>query len=313
MTSTTPQRAVPWRSRRGVAPWHACLVLAVAAAGPWLLPSHGWAQAPAAPAVAPPGARPPPAAPAPPVLTREQQETFLREARIIRTRSAPGGVTGSLRVTLSDGVYTHDAHLQSVDEAKTYFRGERGVELNFRDTWRYNVAAYRLSVLLGLDMVPVTVERRSQQGPAAFTWWVDDVQMDEATRLKKKLRAPDTRAWNQQMYVVRVFDQLIYNVDRNLQNLLITNDWRVWMIDHTRAFRLHGTLRAPGDLQGCDRALLARLESLDKPTLQGELSQWLEGGAIDALLARRDAIVEIFKHAPPDALFDLPRQAAVVP
>ncbi len=284
MTATAPQRAAPSRRRP------AWLVLAAATAGPLVLACSLWAQEAATPA-----------------LTREQQETFLREARVVRTRAAPGGVTGSLRVTLSDGVFTHDAHLQAIDEAKTHFRGERGVELNFRDTWRYNVAAYRLALLLGLDMVPATVERRSQQGPASFTWWVDDVQMDEATRVKKKIRPPDTLAWNQQMYVVRVFDQLIYNVDRNLANLLIANDWRVWMIDHTRAFRLHHTLRTPGDLEGCDRALLARLESLDKPALQRELSQWLDAGAIDALLARRDAIVEIFRKAPPDALFDMPR------
>jgi hypothetical protein len=281
---TAPQRAASSRPRP------AWLVLAAALAGPLVVACSLWAQEVATPA-----------------LTREQQETFLREARIIRTRAAPGGVTGSLRVTLSDGVFTHDAHVQAVDEAKPTFRGERGVELNFRDTWRFNVAAYRLALLLGLDMVPATVERRSQQGPAAFTWWVDDVQMDEATRVKKKIRAPDTLAWNQQLYVVRVFDQLIYNVDRNLENLLITNEWRVWMIDHTRAFRLHRTLRTPGDLQGCDRALLARLEALDEPTLRRELSPWLERGAIDALLARRDVIVALFRQAPPDALFDLKR------
>jgi hypothetical protein len=33
---------------------------------------------------------------------------------------------------------------------------------------------------------------------------------------------------------MRAFDQLIYNTDRNLGNLLIDGDWRIWMIDHTR-------------------------------------------------------------------------------
>ena len=40
------------------------------------------------------------------------------------------------------------------------------------------------------------------------------------------------------MYVVRVFDQLIHNVDRNLTNLLILKDWTIVMIDHSRSFRL---------------------------------------------------------------------------
>ena len=41
------------------------------------------------------------------------------------------------------------------------------------------------------------------------------------------------------MQIVRLFDQLIYNIDRNLGNLMITNDWTIWAIDHTRAFRTY--------------------------------------------------------------------------
>ena len=281
---------------------------AAVVAAPCLLASYVSAQTPAPPAETTPAA----AASTAPLLTRAEMETFLREARIIRSRSAPGGITGSRRVTLTNGVLTHDAHVQGVDQAQRVFQGTRGVELNFRDSWRYNVAAYRLSVLLDLDMVPVTVQRHYDRGPAAFTWWVDDVLMDEGARRKKKVRAPDTHAWNQQMYVVRVFDQLIYNVDRNLGNLLITSDWRLWMIDHTRAFRRHRTLRAVGDLKGCDRTLLARLEALDKATVERELSSWLDLPEMAGLLARRDAILKFFRSAPPEALFDLPRRALVV-
>lgn len=275
------------------------LVLAAAAAGPWVLASSVWTQDAAAPA--------------PPVLTPAQQEAFLLEARIVRSRSVDKGITGSRRVTLTDGVLTHDAHVQTVDVARNEFEGTRGREINFRDTWRYNVAAYRLSVLLGLDMmVPVTVERRYDQLPASFTWWVDDVAMDEGTRLRKKIRAPDITAWNQQMYLVRVFDQLIDNTDRNLGNLLITSDWRVWMIDHTRAFRRFRTLRSAKNLTRCDRTVLARLEALDKPTVERELSRWLEPYELDPLLSRRDLIVEHFRRSP-DALFDLPQRTPPVP
>lgn len=138
-----------------------------------------------------------------PALSRGARETFLLTARIVSSRSAPKGITDSRRVTLSDGVLTHDAHVQSIDEARASFQGKRGTELNFRDSWRYNVAAYRLNLLLGLDMVPVTVQRSYQYGPASFTWWVDDVMMDEGTRLTEKRRAPDLQAWNRQMAVDR--------------------------------------------------------------------------------------------------------------
>lgn len=306
--TTAPQRAPSSRTRwiiRTPPRWRG---LAAAVAGPWLLATSVLAQEPAAPRDEPAPAE----AQAAPVLTREEQETFLLKARIVSSRPAPKGITGSRRVTLSDGVLTHDAHVQSIDEARNSFQGKRGVELNFRDSWRYNVAAYRLSLLLGLDMVPVTVQRNYQRGPASFTWWVDDVLMDEGTRLKQKVRAPDVRVWNQQMAVVRVFDQLIYNTDRNLGNLLITSDWQLWMIDHTRAFRRHRTLRTVKDLTGCDRALLARLEALDKATIHRELERWLELGEMEALLSRRDVIVQLFRSAPPESLFDLPPRSAVV-
>lgn len=281
--------------------------LAAIALGFWVLSSVVAAQAPE------PAADAPVAAPSstPPDLTRAQQEAFLRDARIVRSRRAPGGVTGSRRVTLTDGVVTHDAHVQTVDVSRPQFRARRETELGFRDSWSYNVAAYRLSLLLDLDMVPASIERRYEQRSASFTWWVDDVLMDELARQKQGVPVPDQVPWQQQMAVVRVFDQLIANSDRNLGNLLITSDWQLWMIDHTRAFRRARTLRADKGLTGCDRTLLARLEGLDKATLDRELSRWLQGSEIEALLARRDLIVEFFRQAPPSALFDLPRRRRV--
>ena len=65
-------------------------------------------------------------------------------------------------------------------------------ELNFRDYWGYNIAAYRLSRLLNLDCVPVSVRREIDGKGAAVTWWIDDVLMTEKTRyLHKKIRPPD--------------------------------------------------------------------------------------------------------------------------
>jgi hypothetical protein len=61
--------------------------------------------------------------------------------------------------------------------------------------------------------------------------------MDEVDRVQKKITAPDTDKWNEQMYRVRVFDELIYDTDPNLTNVLIGEDWTIWRIDFGRAFR----------------------------------------------------------------------------
>jgi hypothetical protein len=243
------------------------------------------------------------AAPAAHALTDAQIEDFLLHARVGKARTMGKGVTLSLRATLSNGTTSHDAQIQQIDEKRTEFDTGRGVEFNFRDSWVYNVAAYRLDRLIGLNMVPVSVPRRYQGSSAAFTWWVDDVMMDEGTRLKQHRQAPDTERWNQQMQLVRVFDQLIANTDRNVGNLLVTSDWRIWPIDHTRAFRLNRQPKAPANITRCDREVLERMKQLDKPTLRRVMGDMLTTPEIDALLARRDAIVRHLESAGAAVLF----------
>ena len=124
-----------------------------------------------------------------------------------------------------------------------------GLALNFVDSYKYNIAAYELAALVGMDnMVPVYVERRWNGHLGSLSWWVPDVKMDEAERYKQKLKAPDTDSWNNQMYRIRVFDQLVSDSDPNLTNVLITNDWKLWRIDFTRAFRLNKDPAHPQDL-----------------------------------------------------------------
>ena len=48
-------------------------------------------------------------------------EAFLLKARVSNQRDAGGGVTDSRRATLSDGQVTHDAHVQTVDDANAVF------------------------------------------------------------------------------------------------------------------------------------------------------------------------------------------------
>jgi len=237
-------------------------------------------------------------------LSDEEQERFLREARVEATRSIGKGVTNALRATLTDGTMAHDAQIQVIDQRRNTGPSARGVELNFRDSWTFNIAAYKLDRLLGLHLVPVSVERRHRNRTGAFTWWIDDVMMDEGERLKKNIQPPNPRVFNETMSLVRLFDQLIYNMDRNMGNLLYTKDWRVWAIDHTRAFRLHRELKTPENVTRCDRGVLEALQQLDKPTLERELGRYLTGWERDAILDRRDAIVKILEERGAGALFD---------
>jgi hypothetical protein len=239
-----------------------------------------------------------------PIPPDAQIEQFLREAKVVKTKSVGKGVTGSIRATMTDGTLTHDAQIQAIDEKKTQFQAAGAAEFNFEDSWKFNVAAYRIDRLIGLQMVPVSISRTWKSRPAAFTWWIDDVLMDEGKRLKDKTQPPDSGLWNEQMQLVRVFDQLIYNVDRNMGNLLIGKTWRVWAIDHTRAFRTHNTLKTPANITRCDRQIVERLKQLNKEVLKKEIGEFVTDYQINGLLARRDKIVEILEKAGPAGVFD---------
>lgn len=234
-----------------------------------------------------------------------EQEQFLREAKVIKVRGAKKGITGTQRATLSDGRRTHDASIQAIDQSESRFQSATRVELNFRDYWGYNVAAYRLAVMLGLDMVPPSVKRSHRGSDSAFTWWVDDVVMDEQERVKKKQVPPNALHWNGQIYALRVFDELIANTDRNQGNMLIDKRWKLWLIDHSRAFRTNEKLRTPGRLLRCERTMLARMKQLTRESLKAELDDYLTSTEIGALLQRRDRIVEHIDALGAAALYDL--------
>jgi hypothetical protein len=238
-----------------------------------------------------------------PIPADAEIERFLSQAHILRTHGTKKGITDTLRATLSDGVLTHDAHIQVIDEYKREFRTNMGVEFDFRDSWMFNVAAYKIDRLIGLNMVPVSIAGRFQSKPAAITWWVDDVLMDEGARLKNKANSPEPLSWARQMTMVRLFDQLIYNTDRNVGNLLIDKDWRIWPIDHTRAFRKFTTLKTPESVSRCDRAVFARLKALQLADLTREVGKLLDDGQIRAILSRRDAIVAKLEGRGPEAFF----------
>jgi len=236
-------------------------------------------------------------------LTWQQKEEFLIKGKPGKVQQAKKGVTGALRVTLTDGTLTHDAKVQTIDDSKQVFLGEVG----FKDTYKFNVAGWKLAQLLGLDdMVAPSVSRTFQGKSASFDWWIEDIVMDEEDRRARNLQSPDADAWQKENNVMQVFDQLIYNMDRNQGNMLIDKNWRLWMIDHTRGFRVHKTLKDPSALKAVDRNMLAKMKSLEEVTLTKEFGREVTKDEIRGLLARRDLIVKFFEDRGESVLFDRP-------
>ncbi len=225
------------------------------------------------------------------------KENFLRQARIVSVENIGHGVTKPIRASLELRGTRHDGQIQSVNKELPDFFGPDNKPVPMTDSWRFNIAAYKVDRLLDLNMACVAVSRAYQGKPAAFSWWVDDVMFEEVGRVKQGANPPDAEDFERQRAVSRTFDELVMNIDRNLANMLITKSWRIALIDHTRCFTAYHGIRNKENLTRCSRALLAAMKKLKASDVASAVQKLLTQAEITALLARRDKIVTFFEEA----------------
>lgn len=246
-----------------------------------------------------------------PALTGKKAEEFLRTAKVTATEEVGAGVTLPKRLTLTDGERTARAVWKTIDEYAPVkdFHDGRPVELGFRDSWKHEVAAYQLDQLLGFGLVPPTVARRIRGLDGAIQLWLEG-SMTETERRKKAIETPDAAAWNRQVYTVRLFRQLTHDTDfNNTGNLLVGQDFRLWAIDHSRAFKTRKKLLAEDDLKRFPADHLDSLRRLDMTALENATAGWLTKRQCAALLARRDLILRRADRM----LTELGRDAVLLP
>ena len=247
----------------------------------------------------------------------QEVEVFLRTAQVISSERIGEGITNPRKVLLEkDGVRMH-AIFRDVHEESPKREFSDGIKFFFRDQAVFECAAYELAKLLGLDNIPpavarkITIGGRSQMG--ALQAWIEKA-MNQRAMEKEKIEPPSAGIgqwrWLMQWQVIHFFDNLIYNEDRNQGNVLITPDWSLWMIDHTRAFRRWKTLLYPDKIRYCDRNLFEKLQKLDDVVVRERLKDFLNPAEINGLLERRRLLVEhiqklIAEYGSGDVLFTL--------
>jgi hypothetical protein len=228
--------------------------------------------------------------PRPEGIDDDALESWLASAEIVGAEDLPTGITEPQRITLRRG----GVELRAVaKQLSTDFGASHSTQsLNEGDRFGYDVAAYELDRLLGLDMIPVTVTRKVGGQMSAVQFWIED-SINARQMLEAKLVPEGWCPVEPQYNLMNVFDVLVHNTDRTQENLLLTRDWNVVLIDHSRAFTLK-----QGDprllYQGpvvLPPALAKRLAALDKATLERELGAWLHRRQVDALLRRRDRLL----------------------
>lgn len=216
-----------------------------------------------------------------PFKTFEEVEEFLDTADIVWKEKLDSGTNKKKRKIMleKDGVQAH-AILRTGYDIKDSPGG------GFVDSCHSEVAAYQLSRLLGLESVPPAVRRKG----GTIQIWVENATTD-ASRRDKGVEPEHPTAFEQQMQVMGVFDNLIANTDRNPGNILIDGEGKIWFIDHTRSFAGQTVLKYPEKITGCDQNLWARLQSLSDAELKEAMRPYLRQ-YLNELLVRRRLVVQ---------------------
>jgi len=230
------------------------------------------------------------------IAEREKWEEFLKSAEIVGQKQIVSreAVTSPWILTLEKDGLKRDALWKNVE----------GRVKGFLENWRWEIAAYRLDKYLGLNMVPPTVEKRFKGDRGSCQLWINAwISLKE--KYNKKIKIPSYKIfrWNRALYLQRAFDNLIANEDRHQNQYLITKDWRMILIDHSRSFRTSKKFtkkliydekyrEGPRLMKELPRAFVDKLKSLNAEILRDVLGEYLTDKEIEAVLARRDLIIQ---------------------
>jgi uncharacterized repeat protein (TIGR03843 family) len=104
--------------------------------------------------------------------------------------------------------------------------------------YRREIAAYQLSVALGWDFVPETIERSdAPMGPGALQRFIDaDFEQHYFTLLEEE-------RYHRALKRIATFDVVANNADRKGGHCLVDDDGQVWAIDHGLCFHVEPKLR----------------------------------------------------------------------
>ncbi len=226
------------------------------------------------------------------IADRAAWETFLADAAIVGADqlSIEEGVTEPWKLTLKKGDVTRYA----------LWKNPSGTQWGYLESWKYEIAAYRFDKLLGLNMVPPTVEKRFRGRAGSCQLWIEDTEV-LFTKVEEGLdpQVLETTNWKLMGYIQQLFDNLIGNEDRHMGNILISSDFRSILIDHSRTFRTTSqfTEKIPfcaeafggaEAMRELPRRIVDIVRSLDEGMIREAVGKYLTKKEIRAVLARRD-------------------------
>jgi len=232
------------------------------------------------------------------VAERAKWEEFLLTAEIVgydQPLNPRDAVTEPWRLTLKkDGVTMY-----------AWWKNVEGRPKGYLDSWKWEIAAYLLDKQLGLNMIPpIVVKRfREDKGCCSLDYGNTITLRQKIEQDLKPSSGAQMASLNRATYLQRAFDNLIANADRNQGDVLYTNDWRMLLIDHSRAFYTskkytnkllfdENSKPTPKPMRSLPRSFVEKLKSLNFETIKETVGEYLTDKEIEAVLIRRDLIMD---------------------
>jgi len=225
---------------------------------------------------------------------RPELEKFLKTAEIVRYKEIGEGVTKPFKIYLKN---------KELEYAGCW-KNPKGLKQGYLEGWQYEIAAYEMDKLLGLNMIPPTVEREFQGKKGSLQFWVTS-EMSDLERMDKGIGIPKSHltSWNKQKYLTRAFDCLIGNEDRTQQNIRYTIDWRTILIDHSRSFRssrkfVRNLVYGKNGIKGkklfrqLPRKFVDKIDSLNFESISLAVGSYLTDKEIKAVLKRKELLLK---------------------
>jgi hypothetical protein len=225
-------------------------------------------------------------------------EEYLRKAPMVKFEDLSVGVTKPKKAHFAPGGPVAFAAWKMLPP---------GIYGGFWESYQSEIAAYELDKLLGLNMIPPTVEKVHRGERGAAVMWVSPTKSfgDLGGAANVKPPAAVMNEWNRQIIKAKMFDNLIANIDPNQGNWLVDPSWNLVLIDHTRAFTTRREMVHV--MTRIDATLWDRMLALTEAELKPVLGKLMSGGEFRAILQRRDrmrqTIEAMVKERGADAVF----------
>jgi hypothetical protein len=217
----------------------------------------------------------------------EKIEHFLETAAVTDiSKNLESGRTDFWSVTLSDGKETKKAIFKYINRKRPRI---------LPDSYKYELAAYTLSRLLDLHIVPVTVARTIDGITGSLQLFIEGC-IKESERQNRSITPPDPQRFQDQVDEINVFEALVSDHRQDSDDMLIKcPEWILYRIDFSEAFSPQEDLPAAHPLQRCSKKLYTNLQNVKDYSIIMALAPYLNEEERQSLLRRKTSVINTLK------------------